>query len=287
MIKIQSILTSILTEAPNGTIRKRLESAIVNRNPVSFYYTGPRKDVLAGRRVKAELVAMGLTKKGNLVVRGWVQPPSVSKKGYTEHGWRLFILDRMSGIQIYEDETFNEKRPNYSEGKDDGSLSVTYVKSRWGTTPKPTEPTPERPQPTQKPEPTKTELPQPKPKEKPTSTPQPEVRRDNEVYGQLKDKFITVDNQTQVSPDDVKLAIGDLYKRKLEDWRNSQREIGANINPGEGTRRRFEKESEYEIYNLMKQNNVLVKTPPQPEPETEPETPLMESINRIKALIFF
>ena len=43
----------------------------------------------------------------------------------------------------------------------------------------------EKPQP-QKP---KTELPQPKPKEKPTSTPQPEIKRDTEVYNDLKNKI--------------------------------------------------------------------------------------------------
>jgi hypothetical protein len=84
----------------------------------------------------------------------------------------------------------------------------------------------------------------------------------------------------------VKLAIGDLYKRKLEDWKKGQVEIGGNTNPGEGTRRRFEKESEYEIYSLLKQDNVTVGNVPQPETPEEPETPLMESINRIKALIF-
>ena len=286
MINFQNILKSILTEAPNGSIRKRLESAILNRNPVSFYYNGPREDVLAGRRIKTELVAMGLTKKGNLVVRGWVQPPSTSKKGFGEHGWRLFILERMSGVQIYDNETFNEKRPDYTEGKDDGSLTVTYVKSRWDTT----QPQPQTPEtkPIEKPQPqkTKTELPQPKPKEKPTTTPQPEIKRDGEVYNDLKNKINNVNSQKSVSPEDVKLAIGDLYKRKLEDWKKGQVEIGGNTNPGEGTRRRFEKESEYEIYSLLKQDNVTVGNVPQPETPEEPETPLMESINRIKALIF-
>jgi len=286
MINFQNILKSILTEAPNGSIRKRLESAILNRNPVSFYYNGPREDVLAGRRIKTELVAMGLTKKGNLVVRGWVQPPSTSKKGFGKHGWRLFILERMSGVQIYDNETFNEKRPDYTEGKDDGSLTVTYVKSRWDTT----QPQTPETKPTEKPQPqpqkTKTELPQPKPKEKPTTTPQPEIKRDGEVYNDLKNKINNVNSQKSVSPEDVKLAIGDLYKRKLEDWKKGQVEIGGNTNPGEGTRRRFEKESEYEIYSLLKQDNVTVGNVPQPETPEEPETPLMESINRIKALIF-
>jgi hypothetical protein len=287
MINFQNILKSILTEAPNGSIRKRLESAILNRNPVSFYYNGPREDVLAGRRIKTELVAMGLTKKGNLVVRGWVQPPSTSKKGFGKHGWRLFILERMSGVQIYDNETFNEKRPDYTEGKDDGSLTVTYVKSRWGTTqPQTTEPKPtEKSQPL--PQKTKTELPQPKPKEKPTTIPQPDIKRDVEVYNDLKNKINNVDSQKSVSPEDVKLAIGDLYKRKLEDWKKGQIEIGGNTNPGEGTRRRFEKESEYEIYSLLKQDSITVGNVPQtPETPEEPETPLMESIKRIKTLIF-
>ena len=82
MIKFKNILSQILLEAPNGSINKRLKDAIINRHPVSFYYNGPKGEVLSGRRVRAELVAMGLTKKGNMVVRGWVQPPSVSKKGF-------------------------------------------------------------------------------------------------------------------------------------------------------------------------------------------------------------
>ncbi len=135
--------------------------------PVSFDYRGPRGEVLPGRRIKTELVASGLTKKGNLAFRGWVQPPSVSKKGFTEHGWRTFLLDRISSgsIQVYEDEQFDNKRPGYKEG-DDSSFSTTYVTSDWGTTP----PAPQERKPSKTPvpkqEPEKQKLPEPKPKEK-------------------------------------------------------------------------------------------------------------------------
>jgi len=294
MIKFKNILSQILLEAPNGSINKRLKDAIINRNPVSFYYNGPKGEVLPGRRVRAELVAMGLTKKGNTVVRGWVQPPSVSKKGFNnsnqntpEYGWRLFIISRMSGINIYEDETFNQKRPGYNENGDK-SLTSIEVKSNWGTLPTPKK---EEPKPTVTPtiEPQKTELPQPKPKQKPTTLPQPETKRDIEVYDDLKNKINTINNKKEITSDDVKLGIDTLYKKKLEDWTKSQSSIGNNTKPGEGTRRRLEKDSEIELFKLLKGDNVNVVTT-YTQPETDVETDqnaLQESLKRIKTLIFF
>jgi hypothetical protein len=67
-----------------------------------------------------------------------------------------------------------------------------------------------------------------------------------------------------------------LRKRKISDWSNRQREIGKNTTPGEGTRRRIEKDAEIELYNELKKDNVVVA-----------QTPLQESISRIKTLIFF
>ena len=294
MIKFKNILSQILLEAPSGSINKRLKDAIINRHPVSFYYNGPKGEVLPGRRVRAELVAMGLTKKGNTVVRGWVQPPSVSKKGFNngnqntpEYGWRLFIISRMSGINIYEDETFNQKRPGYNENGDK-SLTSIEVKSNWGTLPIPKK---EEPKPTVTPtiEPQKTELPQPKPKQKPTTLPQLETKRDIEVYDDLKNKINTVNNKKEITSDDVKLGIDTLYKKKLEDWTKSQSSIGGNTKPGEGTRRRLEKDSEIELFRLLKGDNVNVVTT-YTQPETDLETDqneLQESLKRIKTLIFF
>ncbi len=280
MINFEKILSKLITEAPVGSKRERLLRAIKSRNPVSFYYNGPREEVLAGRRIKSELVAMGVTKKGNLVVRGWVQPPSVSKKGFGDHGWRLFILDRMSGIQIYEDETFDAKRPGLNQDGDK-SLDVVYATSDWGVIQKPEKPKPQ-PTPTREPEPQPTqpkvepELPQPKPEDKPSATPQPEVNFATQVYDELKTKVQDVDGQKQLSPNDFSVALDSLRKRKISDWSNRQREIGKNTTPGEGTRRRIEKDAEIELYNELKKDNVVVA-----------QTPLQESISRIKTLIFF
>ena len=194
IIEEQSILKTTKT--------KPIVDAIKNRKKITFYYSGPRKpkkdSVKPGYRVKAEVVALGLSKKGNLVIRAYVQPPSTSKKGFAKHGWRTFMLSRMNNAEI-TDEVFNEKRPGYKEGPD-GGLSVTYVTTDWTKQPKTkkiekpepkVEPTTtvkppiekpdvkaEKPQPQvkaaePKPEVKPTELPQPKPEVKPTKTPEP------------------------------------------------------------------------------------------------------------------
>jgi hypothetical protein len=197
---LNNIIFDIIEEQSiiKTTKTKPIVDAIKNRKKVTFYYSGPRtpkKDsVKPGYRVKAEAVALGLSKKGNLVMRAYVQPPSTSKKGFAKHGWRTFMLSRMSGTEI-TDEIFNEKRPGYKEGPD-GGLSVTYVTTDWTKQPKTkkiekpkpkAEPTitvkppiekpdvkGERPQPQVKSaEPKPTELPQPKPEVKPTKTPEP------------------------------------------------------------------------------------------------------------------
>ena len=176
------------------TKTKPIVDAIKNRKKVDFYYSGPRKgrdSVKSGKRESAELVAIGLSKKGNLIVRAYVDTPSVSKKGFEKTNWRTFMVSRMSDVKI-SDEKFDQKRPDYKEGADN-SMSVTYVTSDWTNKPevkksriiKPTKPASSEPtvEPTIEPttdvttqEPKTTELPQPKPEVKPakvTTEPEP------------------------------------------------------------------------------------------------------------------
>lgn len=278
MINFNRILSNLLMEAPLGSKRDRLIRAIKNRNPVSFYYNGKKGEVLPGRRIKAELVALGVTKKGNVVVRGWVQPPSVSKKGFSKHGWRLFIINNMSGIQVYEDETFDIKRPELNDSGDK-SLTAVYATSDWGVSSKPKQVEPQRPiipTPTPKKPEVKQELPQPKQDDKPAQTPEPEINFAGQVYDELKTKIQDVEGQKQIDPNEFSKSLDVLRKKKLQDWSNRQRELGVNTNPGEGTRRRIEKDSEVELYNELKKNNVIVAS-----------LQLQESINRIRTLIFF
>jgi hypothetical protein len=258
---------------------KPIVDAIKNRKKISFYYTGPQKpardSVKPGNRIDAEAVALGLNKKGNLVVRAYVQPPSVSKKGFDKTGWRTFMISRMGNLKV-SDEQFNQKRPDYKEG-DDNLMSVTYVTSDWGKSPEvkkpttiepstkstePTKPTPSvEPTPTEpevKPEePKTTELPQPKPTVKPEPTPQDTTNQND------------IDKQKE------------LYKKKESEWISKQKEIGGNIKPGQGTRERFKKEVEKEL--------------PQPKPTEKPvanpeedqkNNNLQESLKNIKRLMF-
>lgn len=130
---------------------KAISNAIKKRHPVSFFYNGPRGKVQPGRRIKAEMVALGLSKKGNMIVRAWVEPPSRSKSGFEKGHWRTFMVGRMSQIEIFDQETFNQKRPGYKEG-DDNSMTVTYVTPDWSSTPEP------KPEPIVQPKPQDTEI---------------------------------------------------------------------------------------------------------------------------------
>lgn len=169
------------------TKTKPIVDAIKNRRKITFDYYGPRKpakdSVKPGKRVKVEPVAMGLSKKGNLIIRAWVEPPSVTKTGFGKGNWRTFILARTRNVEI-TDETFDSKRPQYKEGSDN-SMTVTYVTSDWTKTPKvkkekkPQQPTPEPTKPTPiKPsvEPVSTEKPQPTPQKQELPQPKPEVK---------------------------------------------------------------------------------------------------------------
>lgn len=283
----------------SGKKTKPLVDAITKRHPVTFYYTGPKtpekESVKPGVRIRAEVVAMGLSKKGNLIVRAYVQPPSVSKKGFNEHGWRTFIVNRMSNINVLTDETFDEKRPNYKEGEESkrGPMVVTYVTTNWDERPQtqepqePTvepEPTPEpkvEPKPTPEPEvPEKgdEELPQPKADDKPS--PLPDVEKVNyvgDVMNTIQSKIKDINGQKQITTSDYEEAKRNLYKKKETDWISKQKELGLNINPGEGTRKRFEVSSNLELSNELKKSNIKVVD--------RIQEPLQENIQRIKSLM--
>jgi hypothetical protein len=283
-----NVFKILLEQSLSGRKTKPLVDAIKKRNPVTFYYSGPTKpekdSVKRGVRIRAEIVAMGLSKKGNVIVRAYVQPPSVSKKGYSKTNWRTFIVDRMSNISVLTDETFDTQRPGYKEGAESnrGPMVTTYVTSDWTKTPevKQKEVPPPTPEPKQKP--SKEPLPQPKVDEKPPVTPQPQKDNVGDVFKSLTPK--DVNGQKTISTQDYQKASSDLYKKKEDEWKLSQREIGKNENPGEGTRKRFELDSNKELSDLLKKNNIVVSDN-LVEP-TEPETePLQETLSRIKTLM--
>ena len=298
--KLKNIL---LEQSLSGKKTKPLVDAIKNRNPVTFYYSGPTKpdkiSVKRGVRVRAEVVAIGLSKKGNVIVRAYVQPPSVSKKGFKDkevtdiktgqkkivpaNNWRTFIVDRMTNISVLTDETFDNKRPGYKEGSESskGPMVTTYVTTDWTKTPEVKQKEVPTPQPQSPEKPSKEPLPQPKIDDKPTATPQPQKDNLGDVFKTLQPKDI--DGQKFVSTQDYQKAVGNLYKKKEEEWKSTQRELGKNQSPGEGTRKRFDLESNKELSDLLKKNNITVS-----DNFTEPENqmePIQETIMRIKTLM--
>ena len=132
-----NILKTILLEQRAFDYQKVLTDAIKNRRKISFYYNGPskpRKDsVKPGRRILVEPTTLGLTKKGNLAFKGFVQPPSVTKTGFAKHGWRTFLLNRIHRLELTDD-TF-ERRPDYKDGED-SSFSKVMVKTDFAKKPR-------------------------------------------------------------------------------------------------------------------------------------------------------
>lgn len=290
---IDKIYSRILEEQqpPKGKKSNQLVGAITNRNPITFYYSGPREgkdSVKSGVRLRAEAVAMGLSKGGNVIIRAFVQPPSVSKKGYGKTGWRTFRVDRMSSVQVINDEIFDTKRPGYKEGSesDSGPMVTTYVTSDWNTKEVPKEPKSTQVQPKQKekptsqPKPTDSTLPQPKTDEKPTPIPQ-EVNKDfaSEVFKTIQPK--EVNGNKVITTKDFEDAVTKIYKSKESEWVSQQQQLNKNTSPGEGTRKRFEVSSKSELANLLNKNSIRVSDE-QPEPQ---QNDLQESIQRIKTLM--
>lgn len=277
-------IVKILSEqSMSGRKTKPLVDAIKNRNPVTFYYSGPTKpekdSVKRGVRIRAEVVAMGLSKGGNVIVRAYIQPPSVSKKGYSKTNWRTFRVDRMSNINVLTNETFDTKRPGYKEGSESnsGPMVTTYVTSDWSKTPevKPKE-TPPPPKPVD--EPVKEPLPQPKVDDKPSPIPQPQKDNVGDVLKTLTPKEI--DGKKTITTQEYENAVKDLYKRKETEWKDTQRELGKNLLPGEGTRKRFELDSNKELSDLLKNNNIVVT-----DEIINQNEPLQENLKRIKSLM--
>lgn len=187
-MRFQSI-RNILFEQRAFDYQKVITDAIKNRRKISFYYNGPQRPekirVKPGRRILVDPTTLGLTKKGNLAFKGYVQPPSVTKTGFAKHGWRTFLLNRIHRLELTDD-TFDKQPPGYKPANNDSSFSKIYVQTDFSKKPrihkydqpvyarlgrKPIDKTkvPEKPEL----EPEKPELVPPKPEEKPI--PKPEV----------------------------------------------------------------------------------------------------------------
>jgi hypothetical protein len=270
---------------------KSIISAMNNRNPITFYYTGPdkppRDKVLKGVRIRAEVVAYGLSKKGNEIIRAYVEPPSTSLKGFDKTNWRTFRIDRMSSIRILTDETYDKRNDGqYKEGDESimGPMVKTFFTIKWDKTPEISEPKkPIRPPkvkepiPPTKPEPVTTEPSEP---EQPISkTPPPLIPTNDfvkDIFKKLETNIKDTEKGKMLSSQDFETYSRELYKLKEKEWVDLQKSLGKNTKPGEGTRKRFEIDSKNELAKELQKNNIKVGL-----------LPINESINRIKTLMFY
>lgn len=229
---------------------KPLVDAIVNRHPITFYYSGPRKpkkkSVKSGYRVKAEPVALGVHKNsGNLVVRAYIDEPSTSKRGTptkvgkekSNYGWRTFLASRMSNVQVVKDETFNTIREKYNGGGDDKSMSTTYVSTDFSQTPP-------KPRIGDRKKPLKTPAAEPEKPKPATITKQArnvdaELRKfDDELATIEKDIETNLNSfkQTKGTPEEKKFieqlkVLGDKKKELLNKIADTITSIGQNVKP--------------------------------------------------------
>jgi predicted DNA-binding transcriptional regulator YafY len=136
-MKLQESLRGLILEIAS---LDSVQTAINNRNVVAIYYDG---DEPGGKGIReVEPVALGKSKAGNLVMRGWDREGSSHTAYKGEQplpGWRLFRLDKILSFKP-TGEIYNEPKPGYNFNGDKSMVSVITI-AKFNNTPTPT-PTP-------------------------------------------------------------------------------------------------------------------------------------------------
>lgn len=123
-MKLTESLKNLITEVASI---ESLENAIKRRQVCVIYYTG---DIPGGPGLRTiEPVALGRSKRGNLVVRAW----DIEGASHTAYlgtqplpGWRLFRLDKIASFKPTPD-IYNEPRPNYNFNGDRSMKDVIVI----------------------------------------------------------------------------------------------------------------------------------------------------------------
>ena len=123
-MKLTETLRSLLVEVAELS---NIQTAINNRKVCVIYYDG---DEPGGRGLReVEFVAVGRSKAGNLVARGW-DKEGASHTGYKGEqplpGWRLFRLDKILSFKELP-EVYNTARPGYNFNGDKSMSSVITI----------------------------------------------------------------------------------------------------------------------------------------------------------------
>ena len=134
-MKLQESLKGLILEIAS---LDSVQNAINNRNVVTIYYDG---DEPGGKGIReVEPVALGKSKAGNLVMRGWDREGSSHTAYKGEQplpGWRLFRLDKILSFKP-TGEIYNEPKPGYNFNGDKSMVSVITI-AKFNNTPTPTQ----------------------------------------------------------------------------------------------------------------------------------------------------
>jgi len=130
-MKLQESLKGLILEIAS---LDSVQSAVNNRNVVTIYYDG---DEPGGKGIReVEPVALGKSKAGNLVMRGWDREGSSHTAYKGEQplpGWRLFRLDKILSFKP-TGEIYNEPKPGYNFNGDKSMVSVITI-AKFNNTP--------------------------------------------------------------------------------------------------------------------------------------------------------
>ena len=123
-MKLTEVFKLLITEiASVDSVRKSIE----DKQQIIMYYDG---DEPGGRGLRLiEPVALGRSKRGNLVLRAWDEE-GASHRGYLGTrpmpGWRLFKLDKILSYKP-SGENFNTPRPNFNSTGDKDMTSIIII----------------------------------------------------------------------------------------------------------------------------------------------------------------
>lgn len=126
-MKLYNVVKSLILES--ASIDSIID-AIKNKKKVVIYYDG---DEPGGRGLREiEPVCLGLSKKGNYVLRAW-DVEGASHRGFLGKrplpSWRLFRVDRITSFN-FTDEYFNTPRPNYNP-RGDRSMTKVLINTKF------------------------------------------------------------------------------------------------------------------------------------------------------------
>jgi len=292
-MKLKKITLLLEQESNVNTIRK----AILEKLPMTITYQGPEGEVASGTRYNVIPVVLGQKRGSNNYVIWAYTTSGVSKKGNLPD-WRMFRVDRIVNAQIESDAQpvnlesisgYLKKAPvdmkSLSRVLVYSDLVANVYKEKYGiwkadrlATGKnaiPGEGTRRKIKIDIKKDidlSLKTDFDD---KYQEVITNKSNDKHKIDVYNDLIPKIKDTNGVKTITNNDFNTAVSNLYYKKEGDWKNYQREIGKSVELGLGNKRMFTKQSQGELQDLLKQNNVSIsdQQPDQQPDQQQPDQP--------------